>query len=45
VGRSGRVGVDEDILLDMGVGARRNGIRNCRRMDWKGDKDWTLKKD
>jgi hypothetical protein len=23
---------------------RRNGMRNCQRVDWKGDDDWIVKK-
>jgi hypothetical protein len=23
---------------------RRNGMRNCRRVDWDGNSDWTVKK-
>lgn len=32
--------VGGDILLEM----RRNGMRNCQRVDWKGDDDWIVKK-
>jgi hypothetical protein len=23
---------------------RKNGLRNCWRAEWEGDKDWTVKK-
>ena len=45
--RSGRVcvcvcgGECGDIVLEMG---RRNGMKNCGRVGWEGDNDWTVKK-
>ena len=47
VERSGRVcvcvcgGECGDIVLEMG---RRNGMKNCGRVGWEGDNDWTVKK-
>jgi hypothetical protein len=39
------VGLVENILLEMGDGVgRKNGMRNCRRPDQEGNKNWTVKK-
>jgi hypothetical protein len=46
VGKSGRVGVGSgDLLLETGDGGKRCGMWNSWRMDWEGDKVWTVKKD
>jgi hypothetical protein len=29
----------------VGQGGRRNGMRNCQRVNWEGENDWVVKND
>ena len=42
-GRSARAGVGwGDILMEMKGWGRRYGMRNRQRVDWEGDKIWSV---